>query len=367
MIKKLFRLAMTALGMAAGYGAFLLARFFVDLEGIKGEALTETELFWIAAVFEIIFAIIFFKLTPIVTKQGKKAAVNIEMELKGVSSSDMITGTGGLIAGFVIAYLLSQVYETFQITWLTVTLTIITYILLGYLGIVVATKKGSDLIKSINNARKVQLSGGRGRSKGADAAPKILDTSVIIDGRISDIMRTGFIEGRIIIPEFVLVELRHIADSSDSLKRQRGRRGLDILNKIQTDYGIEIYNTTAEKSLDEIPEVDVKLLKLAQIMNGKVVTNDFNLNKVAAIKGVPVLNINELANTLKPVVLPGETMQLFLVKEGKEPDQAVAYLDDGTMIVVEEGRKFIGQTIDVTVTSVLQTAAGRMIFAKPKK
>jgi uncharacterized protein YacL len=168
-----------------------------------------------------------------------------------------------------------------------------------------------------------------------------------------------------VIPEFVLVELRHIADSSDSLKRNRGRRGLDVLNKIQNEYGIEIYNTTSEKSLDEIPEVDVKLLKLAQIMNGKVVTNDFNLNKVASIKGVEVLNINELANTLKPVVLPGEDMQLFLVKEGKERNQAVAYLDDGTMIVVEDGRKYIGNNINVQVTSVLQTAAGRMIFAKP--
>ena len=152
-------------------------------------------------------------------------------------------------------------------------------------------------------------------------------------------MKTGFIEGPVVIPEFVLVELQHIADSSDSLKRNRGRRGLDILNKIQTDYGIEIYNTMSEKALDEIPEVDIKLLKLAQIMNGKVVTNDFNLNKVAGIKGVEVLNINELANTLKPVVLPGEEMELALVKEGKENNQAVAYLDDGTMIVVEEGRK----------------------------
>ncbi|PWM65974.1 MAG: PIN domain nuclease [Eubacteriales Family XIII. Incertae Sedis bacterium] len=367
MIKKLFRIAMTLLGVAVGYGVFLLAGFFVELEGIMGRTLSETEMMWIAAAFEIIFAIIFFKLTPVVTKQGKKAAANIENELKGVSGSDMVTGTVGLIAGLIIAYLLSQVYATFQITWLTVTLTIVTYMILGYLGIVVATKKGADIIKNINNARKVQLVGGKGKNKGMEAAPKILDTSVIIDGRISDIMRTGFIEGRIIIPEFVLVELRHIADSSDSLKRQRGRRGLDILNKIQADYGIEIYNTTAEKALEEIPEVDVKLLKLAQIMNGKVVTNDFNLNKVAAIKGVPVLNINELANTLKPVVLPGEKMQLFLVKEGKEQNQAVAYLDDGTMIVVEEGRKYIGQTIDAVVTSVLQTAAGRMIFAKPKK
>ncbi|MEG0392779.1 MAG: PIN domain-containing protein, partial [Anaerovoracaceae bacterium] len=208
---------------------------------------------------------------------------------------------------------------------------------------------------------------GKGKTKGGDATPKILDTSVIIDGRISDIMKTGFLEGSIVIPEFVLVELRHIADSSDGLKRNRGRRGLDILNKIQSDYGIEIYNTTGEKALEEIPEVDVKLLKLAQMMNGKVVTNDFNLNKVAGIKGVPVLNINELANTLKPVVLPGEDMSLFLVKEGKESNQAVAYLDDGTMIVVEEGRRYIGKTITVTVTSVLQTSAGRMIFGKPAK
>lgn len=180
-------------------------------------------------------------------------------------------------------------------------------------------------------------------------------------------MKTGFIEGDIVIPEFVLVELRHIADSSDSLKRNRGRRGLDILNKIQSEYGIEIYNTTAEKSLDEIPEVDVKLLKLAQIMGGKVVTNDFNLNKVATIKGVEVLNINALANTLKPVVLPGEDMEVFLIKEGKEHGQAVAYLDDGTMIVVEEGYRHIGKSTTVVVTSVLQTSAGRMIFAKPKK
>ena len=197
--------------------------------------------------------------------------------------------------------------------------------------------------------------------------PKILDTSVIIDGRIADIMKTGFIEGQIVIPEFVLLELQHVSDSSDSLKRNRGRRGLDILNKLQDAYGIDIYNTTGEKSIEEIPEVDIKLLKLAQMINGKVVTNDYNLNKVAGVKGVKALNINELANTLKPIVLPGEEMTLFLVKEGKEHNQAVAYLDDGTMIVVEGGRKFIGKTITASVTSVLQTSAGRMIFAKPAR
>ena len=196
---------------------------------------------------------------------------------------------------------------------------------------------------------------------------EILDTSVIIDGRILEIIKTGFMEGPIVIPEFVLVELRHIADSSDALKRTRGRRGLDILNKIQEEYGIEIYNSDSEKSLKEIPEVDVKLLKLAQIMKGKVVTNDFNLNKVAVIKEVPVLNINALANALKPMVIPGESMTVTLIKQGKDQNQAVAYLDDGTMIVVENGRKQIGNTVDILVTSVLQTAAGRMIFGKVTK
>ena len=200
-----------------------------------------------------------------------------------------------------------------------------------------------------------------------DGIPKIFDTSVIIDGRIAEIMKTGFLEGPIIIPEFVLVELRHIADSSDSLKRTRGRRGLDILNKIQEDYGVEIYNTDSEKSLREIPEVDVKLLKLAQMMNGKVVTNDYNLNKVAAINGISVLNINELANTLKPVVIPGEEMTVHLVKQGKDAAQAIAYLADGTMIVVEDGRRMIGKTATIYVTSVLQTSAGRMIFGRLKK
>ncbi|HZK87844.1 MAG TPA: PIN domain-containing protein, partial [Anaerovoracaceae bacterium] len=258
------------------------------------------------------------------------------------------------------------VFVEMQIFYLGTILTVITYLVLGYLGVIVATKKAKDFIPALISSRKGAPSG-KTKGKSSDATPKIFDTSVIIDGRIADIMKTGFIEGNIVIPEFVLVELRHIADSSDSLKRNRGRRGLDILNKIQNDYGVEIYNTNGEKALEEIPEVDVKLLKLAQLINGKVVTNDFNLNKVAGIKGVEVLNINELANTLKPVVLPGEDMQIFLVKEGKENNQAIAYLDDGTMIVVEEGRKYIGQTVEVMVTSVLQTSAGRMIFGKPKK
>jgi len=248
-------------------------------------------------------------------------------------------------------------------------LSIIVYISLGYIGMYVAAVKANEItigLKSLTSVRGGSMARNSAK-KNRELSPKILDTSVIIDGRIADIMKTGFLEGPIVIPEFVLVELRHIADSSDSLKRNRGRRGLDILNKIQTQYGVEIKNTDSEKSINALQEVDVKLLELASLMNGKVVTNDYNLNKVAAIKGVPVLNINELANTLKPVVLPGEEMELVPVKEGKEHGQALAYLDDGTMIVVEEGRKLIDEEITVVVTSVLQTAAGRMIFAKPKE
>lgn len=193
---------------------------------------------------------------------------------------------------------------------------------------------------------------------------KILDTSVIIDGRIADICKTGFIEGTLVIPQFVLEELQHIADSSDLLKRNRGRRGLDILNKIQKE--LEVKVLIYEGDYEEIGEVDSKLVKLAKALQGKVVTNDYNLNKVCELQGVSVLNINDLANAVKPVVLPGEEIVVQVIKDGKEFGQGVAYLDDGTMIVVEGGREYIGLTMEVLVTSVLQTSAGRMIFAKPK-
>lgn len=366
MLQKLVRAVLTIAGAILGFGLYTLTKFLIVLAGHKELVdFSEIQDMIISALVAIIFGLIFFRLTPAFKKQGNKMANNLESDLQKMSANDIVMGTVGLIAGLIIAFLISQIYAGIKVPYLGVILNIITYIILGYLGIVIATKKGKDIRGSLMNWRLSGPGSGRSGKTKSDATPKILDTSVIIDGRIADIMKTGFIEGQIVIPEFVLVELRHIADSSDALKRNRGRRGLDILNKIQNEYGVEIYNSTGEKSLDEIPEVDVKLLKLAQIMNGKVVTNDFNLNKVAGIKGVDVLNINELANTLKPVVLPGEEMVLSLVKEGKENNQAVAYLDDGTMIVVEDGKRFIGQTIKVIVTSVLQTSAGRMIFAKP--
>ncbi|HEY6360620.1 MAG TPA: PIN domain-containing protein [Vicinamibacterales bacterium] len=229
-------------------------------------------------------------------------------------------------------------------------------ILLGlpYLGLVMGARKGEWLEPS-NLIGMFRAASPRRRYK-------ILDTSVIIDGRIADICETGFMDGTLVIPQFVLKELQLVADSSDSMKRNRGRRGLDILQKIQKMAGVEV--TISDVDFPDVREVDLKLIELARTLQGKIVTNDFNLNKVAQLRGVEVLNINELANSLKPVVLPGELMKVFILKEGKEYNQGVAYLDDGTMVVVDNARKMIGKTIDIVVTSVLQTTAGKMIFGR---
>ena len=191
---------------------------------------------------------------------------------------------------------------------------------------------------------------------------KLLDTSVIIDGRVMDIMAAGFLDGKVVVPNFVLDELQKLSDSSDSMKRAKGRRGLDLVQDLQQSYGKQVL--IVDYDFDDLNDVDSKLVRLAKQTDSSIMTNDFNLNKVAEIQGIKVLNINELANAIKPVVVSGEEMSVYLVKEGKEPGQAVAYLDDGTMIVVENGRRFVGSSIEVTVTSVLQTAAGRMIFAR---
>lgn len=378
MFRRLFRGFFTVLGGLIGYEAFALSRYLltkVNNPAMQG-GLSQSEELWAGIFFVFIFGVIFYRIAPALTRKSRKVADTIENDLQGVSPNALIGGTVGLVVGLVIAYLLTQIYQdviTQKSLYLTVT--ILLYAAMAFLGSVVGSKKGPELISIYSAGRRAQQAkaaaeensyGYNAKDKKSQRVPKILDTSVIIDGRILEIMKTGFLEGPVVIPEFVLVELRHIADSSDGLKRNRGRRGLDILNKIQTEYGIEIYNTDSEKTLKEIPEVDVKLLKLAQIMKGKVVTNDFNLNKVAVIKGVPVLNINELANALKPMVIPGETMTVALIKQGKDHSQAIGYLDDGTMIVVEDGRRQIGQTVDINVTSVLQTAAGRMIFGKLK-
>lgn len=380
MISKLIRWIFTVLGGLIGYGLFQLLLLVLTQAGMNVDEIFPGHALIVAGIIlGIIFAFIFFKLTPLIQKQSVKMGEKIGDDLQGISGSDLLASLLGLVFGLVIAFLITKIYAAITNQIVYTVLTIITYLLLGYLGVVVANKKAKEAFLQLFNQGKDQsqesgshtapgrFSVGGGKKKKQPAqSPKILDTSVIIDGRIAEIMKTGFLEGPIVIPEFVLVELRHIADSSDSLKRVRGRRGLDILNKIQSEYGIEIYNTESEKALKDISEVDVKLLKLAQIMNGKVVTNDFNLNKVATINGVEVLNINDLANTLKPIVIPGEKMVVTPVKDGRDANQSIAYLDDGTMVVVEDGRKEIGNKVDITVTSVLQTSAGRMIFGRIK-
>ncbi len=283
-----------------------------------------------------------------------------------VPIGDIISGTLGLIAGLLVAFLLNYAITSINFPFINSVVPIVTTLLFGYLGFQVGTKKRDELLTlmKMNKKKANDQFGNATQEASTTSSYKILDTSVIIDGRIADICQTGFVEGTLVIPQFVLEELQHIADSSDALKRNRGRRGLDILNRIQKELAINV--DFYEGDFEDIQEVDSKLIKLAKIMQGVLVTNDFNLNKVCEFQNVPVLNINDLANAVKPVVIPGEEMNVLVIKDGKEQNQGVAYLDDGTMIVVEGGRDFIGKQIDVVVTSVLQTSAGRMIFAKPK-
>ncbi|MFA5537467.1 MAG: PIN/TRAM domain-containing protein [Bacillota bacterium] len=283
-----------------------------------------------------------------------------EALLNRTPAQDIFGGAVGLIIGLIIANLLGVSFYRFP--YVGPYLSIVASLILGYLGWSMGTKKREDLTSFFSSWR-----GSKDRTGKIIEKPhhfKILDTSVIIDGRIADICKSGFIDGTLLIPNFVLEELQHIADSSDALKRNRGRRGLDILNRIRKELDVKV--KIEEKDFPEIQEVDSKLVRLAQVLNGDIITNDYNLNKVAELQGVKVLNINELANAIRPVVLPGEEMEVQVIKDGKEIGQGIGYLDDGTMIVVENGRRFIGQTIPVVVTSVLQTAAGRMIFGKPK-
>jgi uncharacterized protein YacL len=265
---------------------------------------------------------------------------------------------GGLI-GLVIGIAVARGIET-GFFWLDTTNQLVEFfntfllIVLPYLGLMLGVKHGEWL----EPARVIAAF----RAAGPERRYKILDTSVIIDGRIADVCDTGFMDGTIVIPQFVLKELQLVADSGDSLKRNRGRRGLDILQRIQKMSGIEVM--ISDVDFPDIREVDLKLIELARTLQGKIVTNDFNLNKVAQLRGVAVLNVNELANSLKPVVLPGELMKVFILKEGKEYNQGVAYLDDGTMVVVDNARRMISKTIDIVVTSVLQTTAGKMIFGR---
>ena len=284
--------------------------------------------------------------------------IAFEMRVRRALLKTLIGAAIGSILGIVGAYLIGMLIssqETAAVpaemkTFLTVALAFF----MAYIGLMVGAAKGEYIDLSVL--------GGVFSDKDVQRDYKILDTSVIIDGRIADVAETGFLGGTIIIPQFVLTELQQVADSPDSSKRQRGRRGLDMLQRLRNNSALDI--DIVETDFPKVKEVDLKLIELGQLLDGVVVTNDFNLNKVSELRGVSVLNINELANALKPVVLPGEAMKVFILKEGKEYNQGVAYLDDGTMVVVDNARKLIGKTAEIAVTSVLQTTAGKMIFGR---
>ncbi len=278
-----------------------------------------------------------------------------EIRVRSLSLKTLIGAAIGSIMGIIGASLISLVIGRMELAGPTATYAqVMVLTLMAYVGLLSGASKGEYL--------DLSALGGVFSERGSRLAYKILDTSVIIDGRVADICKTRFLEGTLVVPHFVLRELQQIADSADSIKRNRGRRGLDILEKVKSSPGVTVQ--VVEKDYPEVKEVDLKLIELAKELDGKIVTNDFNLNKVSQLRGVDVLNINELANALKPVVLPGETMKVFILKEGKEYNQGVAYLDDGTMVVVDNARRMIGKTIATQVTSVLQTTAGKMIFGR---
>lgn len=286
--------------------------------------------------------------------------------IQDIPGTDLLMGAIGIIVGFLIAFLPSVIFFRSNLGWVSDwgwTFALVIYAICGVVGYVVAVQKKDDLLNFFRPSRAGH--GAEEDGEGASFRSRVLDTSVIIDGRITDICESGFLEGELVVPRFVLNELQSVADSDDPLKRNRGRRGLDVLNALQRQDRIEVRIEDAD--FPELGAVDSKLIALGKALDVPVMTVDFNLNKVAELQGVRVLNINELANSLKPVVLPGEALRVSVIREGKEAGQGVGYLDDGTMVVIEGGRRSIGSEVDTVVTSILQTPAGRMIFAAVKE
>lgn len=343
------RIVLIILGALAG---FRVADFYITQE-INKDLVSLSTSFYLFCI--IAGGGLGYVLGGIIGRALKEGLTWLEGRLRRTSGAEIVIGVIGLIAGLVAAFLVS--FGLSLIPNVGPYLALLAFIVMAYLGVFIALRKKDDMAVILRlNRPDLGLAGGK--------APraKIIDTSTIIDGRIIDIYRTGFVEGTLILPTFVLTELQMIADSSDSLRRNRGRRGLDILATLQKepDSNIEI----SERDYPDVAGVDSKLVQLAKELDGAILTVDYNLNKVARLQGVGVLNVNELANALKSIVLPGEEMRIRVVREGKESGQGLAYLEDGTMIVVEDGKKAIGKEVDVVVTSALQTPAGRMIFVK---
>lgn len=306
-----------------------------------------------------VFAIIFYILFSFLWKHGSKAIKNLAELIGEKPPLQIIGGSVGLIVGLIAAFFVSNIYSNIN-SALSVLLSVITYTFFGTLGLIVGSRLAyPSEFPPIDLKRKAPAKNHKG------AMPKVLDTSAIIDGRIVEIAKTGFIEGDFIVPAFVLKELRHIADSSDDLTRAKGRRGLDYINEMKEINFITLNIT--DRDFKDVDEVDVKLLHLATELKGAVITTDYNLNKIALLQRIPVLNVNDLSNAVKPNALPGESFLIEVIKEGKESDQGVGYLHDGTMVVIDQGKHYLGEQRVVEVTSSLQTPAGRMIFAKIKE
>ena len=286
----------------------------------------------------------------------------LDSAIQKMPGFDLFVAVLGLVIGLFIAWLVSIPFSSIPNQLVKLFLKIFIFVVLGFLGLRLSLYKKEDFRALFHSFGSIKMP--LTSSKGHHTNEKVLDTSVIIDGRIADICRTGFVEGRLNVPRFILRELQSIADSEDALKRNRGRRGLDVLRLLQKEPKVEIH--IADRDYPEIADVDAKLVQFSKEIGAIVLTNDYNLNKVAELQGVKVLNINELANALKPVVLPGEEMSVLVLREGKEIGQGVGYLDDGTMIVIDGGKKYVGSEVEVVVTSVLQTPAGKMIFTKLK-
>ncbi|KRM88840.1 PIN/TRAM domain-containing protein [Liquorilactobacillus vini] len=362
MRKKIIKTIFFALGIGAGY-SFL--PYFWLLIGWQTNV-------WINnALVNMLFGLLIMWLISLIATDPVEMLIKkLEINLARQNPLTIISVSISTIIGLLIAVLISTLFSHSQLFILNTILPIILMLILGYLGFVFGKNHLEDLKKLLVLRKKDGLASENGKNKVLERKAgenfhrlKLLDTNILIDGRIYDLIQTGFIEGTLVVPNFVLYELQYIADSADSIKRVRGRRGLDILNKLRKEkkVPVEMY----EGDFEDIQEVDSKLIKLAKLLDAVIVTNDYNLNKVSEFQNVEVLNVNALAKALRPRVIPGEKMTVTVIKNGTERQQGVAYLDDGTMIVVEDGRYYLNQPIEVTVTSALQTDAGRMIFAKP--
>ncbi|MEG0048555.1 MAG: TRAM domain-containing protein [Clostridia bacterium] len=393
-LERLMRFLITLLG--AGLGAGVTALLFPLLYRFYPQYITHPysqALLYVG--FCLVGAGLCFALSTAIIKRTMQLMTTLEHHWEQMPTQQIVLISIGLIMGLAVAALLMQLILSAGTSLITVSFSALAYVLLGYIGMQIGYRRyhvGKRMRRVSRHKRKSEgassLLDDATRMLGAEdeaddlddaddededegtAAPctelpkKFLDTSVIIDGRVLDIVKAGFLEGDIVVAQFVLAELRHIADSGDGLRRARGRRGLDVLNKLRKELKNPII--VDETDYPDVDEVDVKLLRLCRDQNGTVVTNDYNLNKVAGVTGIRVLNINDLANAVKPMLMAGEELNVQVVREGKEPGQGVAYLDDGTMIVVENGRRYVGEAVGVVVTTVLQTSAGRMIFTKMK-